>query len=55
MIDYLLINDQLAPCKAEFNTAGKEHFTRLVEQYRMYEGDYGFLVDVDLRASMAAL
>lgn len=39
MTDFLLINDQLATYKAELNTSRKEHFTRLVEQCRMYEGE----------------
>jgi len=38
-MDYLLINDQLKVFKAELLTTRKEHFTRLIEQCRMYEGE----------------
>ena len=37
-MNYLLINDQLDVFKSELKTTRKEHFTRLVEQCRMYEG-----------------
>ena len=38
-MNYLLINDQLDVFKASLNTTRKEHFTRLIEQCRMYEGE----------------
>ncbi len=38
-MNYLLINDQLEVFKSELKTTRKEHFTRLVEQCRMYEGE----------------
>ena len=36
---YLLINDQLAPLKAAVKTTRKEHFIRLIEQCKMYDGE----------------
>ena len=38
-MNYLLINDQLDQFKSELTTVRKEHFTRLIEQCRMYEGE----------------
>ena len=38
-MNYLLINDQLDLFKASLKTTRKEHFTRLIEQCRMYEGE----------------
>lgn len=38
-MNYLLINDQLNALKADLSTTRKEHFTRLIEQCRMYEGE----------------
>jgi hypothetical protein len=38
-MNYLLINDQLDVFKAELRTTRKEHFTRLIEQCRLYEGE----------------
>jgi len=36
---YLLINKQLETLKTELKTTRKEHFIRLIEQCRMYEGE----------------
>jgi len=38
-MNYLLINKQLPTLKAELKTTRKAHFTRLIEQCRMYEGE----------------
>ena len=38
-MNYLLINDKLDTFKAQLKTTRKEHFTRLIEQCRMYEGE----------------
>jgi hypothetical protein len=37
-MNYLLINDQLDLLKQDLKTTRKEHFTRLIEQCRLYEG-----------------
>ena len=37
-MDYLLINEQLEQFKSELNSTRKEHFIRLVEQCKLYEG-----------------
>jgi len=36
-MNYLLINDQLNTYKSELKTTRSEHFTRLIEQCRLYE------------------
>jgi hypothetical protein len=38
-MNYLLINAQLDVLKDGLNTTHKEHFTRLIEQCRLYEGE----------------
>ncbi|TCS41034.1 DUF4962 domain-containing protein [Reinekea marinisedimentorum] len=38
-MNYLLIDDQLEALKAELTTTRKEHFIRLIEQCRLYEGE----------------
>ncbi len=38
-MSYLLINDQLDLLKLEIKTTRKEHFTRLIEQCRLYDGE----------------
>ena len=38
-MNYLLINDQLDVFKSELKTTRSEHFTRLIEQCRMYENE----------------
>lgn len=38
-MNYLLIHDQLDALKAELKTSRKEHFTRLIEQCRLYEDE----------------
>lgn len=37
--DYLLINDRIEHLKAAINNTHKEHFVRLIEQCRLYEGE----------------
>jgi len=39
-MNYLLINDLLEIFEAELKTTRKEHFTRLIKQYKIYEGKY---------------
>ena len=38
-MNYLLINDELEQLKTALKTTRKEHFVRLIEQCRMYEGE----------------
>ena len=38
-MNYLLLDDQLALYKADIKTTRKEHFTRLLEQCKLYEGE----------------
>lgn len=38
-MNYLLIHDQLDALKAELKTSRKEHFTRLIEQCRLFEDE----------------